>query len=733
MKRRDLLVRSLWAGGAWSLIGARSLAEPAASAAPGTDLSPWLRFGPDGRVRAFAPVADIGQGTRTTLRLLVAEELDLDPAQVDIETPPLAANLRNPRRRTGATYGSGGFEGLLATVSPACAAARDMLLRAAAAQLMVERSELSTENGAVLHPPTARRLPYTALLAQAARLSPPDKPQAKTPDQWRLLGRAQPRPDLHERVSGRFRFGIDERQPQQLQAVLLRGPGFDSTLEALDEAPARALAGVQAVLRLQGSDTLAGATVAVAVVATHTAIALKAARLLQPRWRQGAQRDLDSETLRQALIAASRQGQGMPVRQDAVFDGPRTDTALAAAAQQIELAFDLPFLAHAAMEPLNATARVDAQGIEVWVSTQAAEIVRDSVAQRFGVAPERVKVHERPSGGGFGRRLEPDVALQAVQIADQLAAPLRGRPVQLIWSREQELQGGYYRPASATRVRLGLDADGRIQALRADIAQPALDEYSALRRSPPGTLDWTARMGWAQQPYGIPAMFLGWTRVDRGVPCGYWRSVGASQNILCLEQAVDAAARALGRDPLDYRVALCAARPEVQALLSDLAERAGWHRPRATGQGLGMALALDSGGAITATAVALRILAPGRFQLLRITALTDVGWVGDPLAAQAQLMGGTVFGLSAALAGEISFHGGRVQQARLADYPLVQLGQLPPLDAFVRPSTRRPTGVGEEGPPTIGPAIANALVDAGAERPLRLPLTRSGWQLETSE
>lgn len=729
MKRRSLLLHSLWVGGTWSLLGAPSATADDGARVPAAAFGPWLRWSADGRVRAFSPVADVGQGTQATLRLLVADELDLDPDQVDVEAPPVDPRYRNPVLRRQATYGSAGFEGLRATLAPACAAARDMLLRAAAARLDRPVEALSTEGGAVLHVSSGSRVPYTELLADAARLAPPERPVAKTPAQWRLLGRPQPRPDLQSRVTGTFRYGIDERQPGQLQAVLLRGPGFDSVLESLDERPARALPAVQAVLRLPGDGALAGKTVAVAVVATRTAIALKAAGRLQPRWRQGDQRTLDSETLRQQLLAAARRGEGVPVHRADGFDRERTRAALAQAARRLTLDFDVPYLAHATLEPMNATACVDAEGVRVWVGTQASEIVRDAVAARLQRPAHTVQVIERPSGGGFGRRLEPDVALQAVQIAAQLP----GRPVQLVWSREQDLQGGWYRPISATQVQLGLGEDGLITALQAEVAQPSLVDHSALRSRPPGSVDWTARMGWIRQAYAIPAMHLGWTRVDPGVPCGYWRSVGSSQNIFSLEQSVDAAARAVGRDPLDYRLQLCAARPDVTALLADLASRVPWRAPRPAGEGLGLALALDSSsGAITATAVSVRITAPGRFRLLRITVVSDVGVVGDPLAVEAQLMGGTVFGLSAALAGEITLRQGRVVQRRLSDYPLVQLGQLPPLEVVVRASQRPPAGVGEDGPPTIAPAIANALVDAGAQRPTRLPLTRAGWQLETA-
>ena len=728
MKRRGFLLQSLWAAGAWTLVSRPSYAAEARTAAADTAMGPWLRFGADGRLHCYAPVADIGQGTWATLRLLVADELDLDPSQVDVHSPPVAPQYRNPVLRQQATYGSAGFEGGLAALATACAAARDMLLRAAAARLVVNPEQLRTENGAVLHLASQTRLPYAELLAEASKLTPPDKPQAKTPSQWRLLGRPQPRPDLRDRVTGSFRFGIDERQPGQLQAVLVRGPGFDSVLEDLDDLAARAVPEVLAVLPLRGAGALFEATVAIAVVARRTWPAQKAARLLQARWRRGAQRALNSEGLRQQLLAATRRNEGLPVRRDAVFDLERTDRVLQQASQRLELSFDVPFLAHAALEPLNATARVDAQGIRVWVSTQSSETVRDALVQRFNLPPHQVDVVERPSGGGFGRRLEPDVAVQAVQIAQQMP----GHTVQLIWSREQELQGGYYRPVSATRVQVALGDDGLIAALRADVAQPSLLEHSALRNGAPSKVDWTAGMGWSPRAYAIPTQYVSWTRVDPGVPCGYWRSVGASQNSFSFEQSVDAAARAAGRDPLDYRLAMTAARPEVQALLRELAERSGWRRPRPQGHGLGMALALDSTGAITATTVALRITAPERFQMQQITVVSDVGVVGDPLAVQAQLMGGTVFGLSAALAGEITLRQGLVEQTRLAQYPLLRLGQLPRLEVFVQPSTRRPAGAGEQGPPTIAPAIANALVDAGAERPLRLPLKRAGWQLEES-
>ncbi|HEX2011892.1 MAG TPA: molybdopterin cofactor-binding domain-containing protein, partial [Roseateles sp.] len=350
---------------------------------------------------------------------------------------------------------------------------------------------------------------------------------------------------------------------------------------------------------------------------------------------------------------------------------------------------------------------------------------QQGVARALGLQPEQVQVHPQLIGGGFGRRLEHGFAIEAALIAREM----KGVPVQLIWSRETDMRAGGYRPAAAARVRLALGADGLPAALRVDAANPSLLEYSSLSNGTPSPdFDWSAGMGLVRQDYALGPMQLGWTRVDAGVPCGYWRSVGASQNVFFLECTIDRAAALAGMDALDYRLRLLADKPKTRQLLQALAERAGWGRPLPAGHFRGLAMSAGN-AARSAHVVEIALAGPGRFRLLRIHAAVDAGVVVNPDAVQAQLMGGTLFGLSAALAGEITLAGGRVQQGGFDSYPLVTLAKTPPLDVLVLGNGDRPRGVGEEGPASIGPALANALFAASGQPVQRLPLTRAGWTL----
>ncbi|QPF76304.1 xanthine dehydrogenase family protein molybdopterin-binding subunit [Roseateles sp. DAIF2] len=716
MQRRDFMLRSGLVAGAWVLAGPLPAATPA-QAAP--SFSPWLRFEPDGRLIVLSNVVEMGQGAHLGVQRLAAEELDLPLARVVVEQAPVAARYASPAIKTYASYGSLGLELSFRDLRPACAAAREMLKQAAAARWGVDAPACRTAEGQVLHPDGSQRLDYAALLAEAARLSPPEKPALKPPADWRLLGKSAPRADLPAKVDGSARFGIDVRRPGMKVATVAHAPQFGAKLLALDEKPALKIAGVRRVLRLPGGT--------VAVVADSYWSARQGLQALKPRWADGPQAGLDAEPFRQRLLAAAQAGEGKPFEKhnDPRIDRPAVAQALAGAAQLLDISYDVPFLAHATLEPMNAIAEVSPDGARLWLSTQCAQDVQLGVARVLDLQPERVQVLPQLIGGGFGRRLEHGFAIEAALIAKAM----KGVPVQLIWSRETDMRAGGYRPAAAARVRLALDAAGQPTALRVDAANPSLLEYTTLTNGTPSPeFDWSAGMGLMWQDYALGPMQLGWTRVDAGVPCGYWRSVGASQNVFFLECTIDRAAALAGIDPLAYRLRLLAERPQTRRLLEALAERAGWGRPLPAGHFRGMAMSAGN-SARSAHVVEIALAGPGRFRLVRIHAAVDAGMVINPDAVEAQMMGGTLFGLSAALAGEITLADGRIQQGGFDSYPLVSLAQTPPLNVLVLGNGNRPRGVGEEGPASIGPAIANALFAATGRPVQRLPLTRAGWTL----
>lgn len=712
LQRRQVLaaLASSWSAGAWA-VAPRSADAAAAATAPAPA---WLILHTSGEVSVRSYVSDIGQGTAAAQRAAVAHQLTLPPARVHVMVAPLNAGYANPWTRNFATFGSMGAASSVPLLAQAAARMREALRSVAARRWQIDAAGCEVRDGAVWS--GSRRFDFADLAADAARI-----PLPETAELLRRTPATTADPLAQERVSGRLRYGIDQRQPGMWHAAVARAPAFGAKVgQVRNLAAVLALAGVQRVLELGNT---------VAVVATSTWQAQQAVRSLDIAWvlQQPA---ADSERLRAALLAAVSAGHGRTIAspREPSFDAARTERALAEAARIVDLTFDVPYLAHLPMEPLSATVRVQPDGVDLWLSTQSQQDTQAAVAKLLGLSVSRVRLHSLPAGGGFGRRLEHDWVLQAVQIARRLP----GRTIQLLWSRDVELQAGYFRPAAAARVRVALDKGGRVIGLRADLANPSLLEHTGLViDNPRADLDWTAGMGWTGQPYDIPAVHLSWTRVDPGVPCAFWRSVGASQNQFFYECSLDVAAAQSGQSPLEFRRRLLHAHPRGLAFLQALEELGEWQRPLPAGHFRGIATAAAN-RSISGHVVELAVTAPGRFRLIRIAAAIDPGRALDEDAVTAQLVGGTVFGLSAALRGWIRIENGRVLADNLADQLPLRLAELPTVVTRVLSSSGELGGVGEEGVPTIAPAIANALFAATGEPVTALPFERAGWQLDTA-
>lgn len=717
--RRNFLKSSLVAG-AW-VLGSSAIPMLDSFAGDETEkaVSPfdfWLSMDGTGVVTAYTTVTNLGQGTHAAIAQIVAEELEMPLANVRIEHAPVIKQFHREWPPGITTFASAGFNSALATIAPACAAARQMLLQAAASQWQVDVKECTAGNAQITHAATSRSLPYTTLIKTAALLTPPEKPVIKSPKDWKVLGQSTPRPDIPARVDGSAVFGIDVQRPGMLMAAVLHAPRFGSSLQSVDDSPALAIKGVRQVVRLPN---------AVAVVAERYWIARKAVQLLKPVWQDGAHASINTAAMRESLLKAVAASEGK------LFPRPKKQTADAAQAAMnaassiIDTSFDVPFLAHAAMEPLNATVEVTATGAQIWLSTQSQTDTQKGVAKALGLQPEQVQVHTQHVGGGFGRRLEHDFAIEAALIAQAA-----GATVKTIWSRENDMRAGYYRPITAARVQLALDKDHLPLLLRMDTAGPSLLEYTRVTNSPARDgLDWTFIMGWFSSSYKFAAFDTRWTRVDFGVPCSYWRSVGNSQNCFFLEHTLEQAARRAGMDSLEYRRRLLQHNPRAIAFVDALAERAGWNKPLPKGHHRGFAMNGTGDHLFSGHIVEIAVSKPGQFRIVKITAGINPGVVANPKAVEAQMMGGTLFGLSAALAGEISFKDGQVEQGNFDSYRLATLAQTPLLDVMVMSTGVRSEGVGEEGPPSIGPAIANALLAASGKPVTRLPLTQAGWAL----
>ena len=674
-------------------------AEAGAEAANAPQINAWLRIAPDESVTILVSSSEMGQGVLTAMPMLVAEELEVDWARVRAEMAPAAEVYANRIFGRQATGGSTSIRQGFDPLREAGAAAREMLRGAAAQRWGVALETCRAEKGRVLHPETGRALSYGALAAQAAALEPPASVALKPARDWSILGRSTPRLDALDKSTGRAVFGTDVRLPGMLFATPLACPVFGGRLERVDPAPALRVPGVKAVVPLDD---------ALIVVADSYWNARKGLRSLEPVWDEGRHAEVDSPGIRERLRAA--------LDGDAVRAHAQGDPAAAfdAAATQHEAVFEVPFLAHAAMEPMNATAHVRDGEAEIWLPTQVQGSTQRVVADLLGLRPERVRVHTTFLGGGFGRRLETDFALQAV-----LASRAAGAPVQVLWSREEDMRHDFYRPASAVRMRAALDATGAPTALHARVACPSI-----LARVRPGAVrdgvDRTSVEGLGESPYAIPHQLVEYARVETSVPVGFWRSVGNSQNAFVREAFLDELARASGADPLAFRLALVGEQPRHVAVLREVARMASWSAAPRAGRHRGLAL-YEAYGSIVAQ-VAEISLGPRGVRVHEVCCAADCGTLINPDTVEAQMQSAVSFGLAAALHGEITIRRGRVEQKNFGDYRVPTLASSPAIRVGLIESSAAPGGVGEAGTPPIAPAVANAVFAATGVPVRRLPI-----------
>jgi len=720
LSRRQFIVSNL-AVGSW-LLGVTTLpvssdvvAQGAVSPKLNSPFDFYLKFDKEGMVTAYTTVTNLGQGTHVLVAQIVMEELGLAMHQVKVEHAPVIKAYHQQFPQGITTFASVGFRQARLTTAPAAAAAREMLIAAAAQIWQVSPAECTVENASVQHQASQRSLPYVQLLDLAATQAVPQKPKVKPPKEWTVLGKSLPRPDIDARVDGSVKFGIDISLPGMLYAAVIHAPRFGETLIAVDVKPAMKIKGVRKVVRLPN---------AVAVIATSYWIAQKASQQLKPEWKAAPQDRLSSPVMLQKLRDAIRAGDGM-----AAPGQPTTvaavDQALMQANQVIDTEFEAPFLAHAPMEPLNATVEVSQRGAQVWLSTQSQTDTQRGVAQALGMQTEQVTIHTQNVGGGFGRRLEQDFAVEAALIAREVNVP-----VKTIWSRENDMRSGYYRPITSARIRLALDAQGLPSAMCTDLASPSLLAYTKVTNSPLDEgFDWTTIMGIHGNSYALPLHHARWSKVDFGVPCAYWRSVGYSQNVHFIEHTLELAACLNKQDSIEFRRRILQNNPKALAFMNAFAERAQWDSPMPATHFRGFAMNGYGKRLFSAHIVEIAVTEPGKYRLVKIFAAIDPGVAGNPAAIEHQMQGGTLFGLSAALFGEITFKDGLVEQGNFDSYRLMTMAQTPPLEVFILANGEVPQGVGEEGPPSVIAALANALLKAGGKPVNKLPLRHSGWEL----
>jgi isoquinoline 1-oxidoreductase beta subunit len=698
LERRRFIVRAgaAVAGLALGLVPAIGApGAPAPARTPGRDPDPWLTIGVDGSAHLVVPFTELGQGALLGITQLVAEELDLPVAA--FTTATAAMESRFLLKEEFYTGGSGSISPLFDDWRRLGATARALLVATAAARWGVAADRCRTAAGAVLHPDGRQRLGYGALATAARAGSLPDVVTLKDRSDWRVIGQPLARPDVRALCDGSTRYGLDTRVDGQRVAALAQCPVFGGRLRHVDPAPALALAGVHDVVPLASAVAVVGETF------WHASRGLAA---LTPEWDDAGNGSLDSAAFEAQMKSALGQANLRAFPPDRTVDaaalGARAEAAFAAAAARVERSYSGPFVSHATLEPQNAIAVVRSDSAELWVPTQHQTAVQREVAAALGLPVARVTVHTTRIGGGFGRRLKADYAVQAALVA----RAVRG-PVQLVWSRGEDLQHDHYRPACVSTLSAGVDADGMPTALRVRAA--ALNDNIVDQVHGP----------W----YDLDPVLVESANLKVSVPVGAWRSVDASLTCFFLESFVDELAERARLDPLAYRLRLAAHKPRTRRALEAVAERAGWHRPGT--RALGVA-AFSGWGTVVAQIAEVERDPRGQPRIRRITCAFDCGTVVNPALVRAQVEGGITMGLSAALRERITIRAGRVEQRNFDDYRLLAIAEAPAIDVILLESPGEPVGgAGEPPVPAVAPAIANALFRLTGQRLRGLPLQES--------
>jgi isoquinoline 1-oxidoreductase beta subunit len=699
VSRREFLQAAGVAGGAL-VIGFTFGGCGPAAAPPGPPLEPdaWLRIGTDDSVLVIVDRSEMGQGVATSLPMLLAEELEADWSRIRFEFAPADPAYNNPLFGAQGTGGSTSIRAAYTPLRKAGAAAREVLISAAAQTWKVDRATCRAEQGAVIS--GRRRLSYGHLVAAAARLPVPEDPPLKDPKDWKILGTRMPRLDTAVKVDGSARFGIDVTVPGMLIAVVARCPVFGGKVAHFDAARAQAVPGVRHVVQISSG---------IAVVGEGYWPAMTGRDALAVTWDEGPTARVSSADIAR-LMAQSAEHAGAVARHDG-DPGP----ALSRAAKRIEAVYETPFLAHATMEPMNCTAHVRHDGVEIWVPTQSQTGAQRLGAAIGGVAPELVKVHTTYLGGGFGRRFEMDFIQEALETSKAV-----GAPVKVVWSREDDVRHDYYRPASYHRMRAGLDGDNRPAAWTHRIVAPSI-----MARAFPGSvrngLDSEAVEGGVEMPYTVPHVLVDYVLADSGIPVGFWRSVNHSFNAFAVESFIDELAHTAGQDPLEYRRALLAKSPRHLRVLELAATKAGWGSPPPAGvfRGIAVHKAFET---YVAEVAEVSVGTGGPVRVHRVVCAVDCGPVVNPDTVEAQMQSAIVFGLTAALYGDIGIDRGRVVQSNFHDYRMLHMAEMPRVEVYIVPGTDAPGGVGEPATAPIAPAVCNAIFAATGKRIRKLPI-----------
>lgn len=678
------------------------------------DLGAFVQIATTGLVTIWVSKSDMGQDVRTSMPMIVAEELDADWSKVEIKQ----AHFDRKFGRMG-TGGSSSVRTMWTPLRKAGATARAMLVSAAATKLGVEPSSLTVSKGVITHAASNRSVSFGDVAEAASKLEAPKEVALKDAKNFSLLGKATKRLDVPNVVTGKAGYGIDVNVPGMLHAAVLRSPVFGGKVAKFDATKAKAVKGVKHVVEVKASGTDLPWN-GVAVVADSTWAAIKGRDALEVTWDEGEHASESTASLREQLAKAVSDGKSIATSGDVA-------AAFASAAKKVEAVYELPYLAHATMEPLNATAHVKADGAELWLATQFPDWAAGATAQLLGLKPEQIQVHVTMLGGGFGRRANPDFALEAVQVSKAV-----GAPVKVQWTREDDMQHDYYRPQSYHAAAAALDGENNLVAWHHRIAAPSIEGYfrpdsTQIHRSETPGID--------DMPYAVPNRRVDFAFVKSGVPRGWWRSVEHSINGFVTNAFLDEVAHAAGKDPIALQLALIpkGVKREGEGQAKDwpyesdrlrnvielAREKSGWNTPAPAGRARGFAAHYSFFS--YAAQVAEVSMDGGTPVVHKIVCVIDCGTAINPDGIRAQIEGGIVYGLAAAFGEEITIENGRVQQSNFHDFPLLTIGQMPAVEVHIVPSNAAPTGTGEPGLPPAAAAVANAMFRLTGKRVRKLP------------
>ncbi|MFO0905531.1 MAG: xanthine dehydrogenase family protein molybdopterin-binding subunit [Pirellulales bacterium] len=707
LSRRQWLQVSALAGGGLVLgVFQPQLAAKDEAKSGQAKLNAFVRIGSDDLVTVVVNHLEMGQGQFTAVPMLVAEELEADWSKVRFEPAPVAVEYNHSVYGMQMTGGSSSSWSEWERVRKAGAAARTMLIEAAAKQWKVEPAACRAELGHVIHKASGKKLSFGKLAEAAAKLEPPKEVALKDAKDLKILGKPLKRLDTPQKVDGSAVFGIDIQVPGMLVAVVARPPVFGGKVKSFDAKQALAVPGVRHVVQIDRG---------IAVAADGFWQATQGRAKLKIDWDEGPLASLETDEQGKQYAAMAQKPGAVAAK---IGDAPAT---LDKAQKKLTAEYHVPYLAHACMEPMNATAHVTADRCEIWAGTQFQTIDRDNAAKATGLKPEQIELHTTLAGGGFGRRavLDSHFVVEAIQISQQVK-----KPVKVIWTREDDTRGGFYRPRASHFLTGAIGDDGLPLAWQQRIVcQSFLAGTSLESVGIKDGIDDGAVEGARTLAYDVPNLQVEWHMAPAGVPTLWWRSVGHSHTAFACESFLDELAHAAGQDPYEYRRTLLAKHPRHLGVLQLAAEKAGWGQPLPKGRGRGLAVH-ESFGSFVAQVIEASVSKEGEVTVHRVVGACDCGPTVNPDSVKAQMEGAAVYGLTAALYGEITFKKGRVQQGNFDDYLLLSMDEMPTVETYIVPSTEKMGGMGEPGVPPIAPALCNAIFAATGKRIRSLPIRR---------